>query len=141
MATRQTVVYPGHLFDPEELLTFIEMQGFSDDWKRLGLGDEDLQALQIMIMLQPEGPPIVSGTGGLRKLRFAPAKWATGKSGGARVCYVYFKEFGIVLLVIAYSKKEKEDIPAGHRSAYRELIERQRKVFEQRAIKCSRKNK
>jgi hypothetical protein len=124
-----------------ELLTFVEMQGFSDDWSDLGLGDKDLQALQIMIMLQPDGPPIISGTGGLRKMRFAPAGWATGKSGGARICYVYFKEFGIVLLVIAYSKKERDDIPAGHRKLYRELIERQRKVFEQRAIRGGKKRK
>lgn len=128
------VVYPKHWFDPEQWMTFIEAEGFSDDWRDLGLADEDLQALQILIMLGPKNAPVISETGGLRKLRFAPARWKRGKRGSARVLYVYFDEFGIVLLVAAYDKSERDDMPKAYRKAYRKYIEQQRQVFASRPV-------
>ncbi len=110
-------------------MTFIEAQGFSDDWRDLGLGDDELQALQIAIMIGPKKAPVIPGTGGLRKLRFAPTRWKRGKRGTARVLYVLFPEFGIVLLVAAYDKSERDDMPLAYRRAYRKYIEQQRKVF------------
>ena len=121
---KRTLFYPRHWFKPEEWLTFIEAEGFPDDWKELRLNDDDLQALEV-----------IRGTGGLRKLRFAPLRRAKGKSGGVRVLYVYFEEFGIVLLLAAYDKSEEDDIPEGHKKAYRQFIERQNKAFASRTVK------
>ncbi len=50
-----TLTYPDHLLDPDHLVTFIEMNGFSDDWKKLGLSDEDLWSVQTMIGADPTG--------------------------------------------------------------------------------------
>ena len=103
-----TLRYPNHMLSPEDFLHFIELDEFRDDWERLGLDVEsDLWALQIAIMRNPEGAPVIPGTGGLRKLRFAPLEWCSGKRGAVRVCYVFLKEHWIVLLVMAYAKKEK----------------------------------
>lgn len=122
--------YPQHLLNPEDLLTFIQMDGFSDDWEEeLGFEDTDLQALEIMIMVAPTGPPIVPGTGGLRKIRFARSERNVGKSGGARVCYVYFEEWKIVLLVVAYGKNEKDDLDPDEKRAIRALIQREEVAF------------
>ena len=33
-------------FDPQRWFTFVEAEGFSDDWKHLGFNDDDLQTLQ-----------------------------------------------------------------------------------------------
>jgi hypothetical protein len=132
---KRTLVYPEHAFQPEDLLTFVELHGFADDWRDLRLTDEDLQALQVMIMTKPDGAPVVPGTGRLRKVRFAPSSWNSGKRGAARVCYVYFQEFGLVLLVIAYSKNEKDDMPAAHKKAYRDLIAREQREFSRRQVK------
>jgi len=88
-------------------------------------------------MCAPDKPSVVKGTGGLRKIRFAPAPWATGKSGAARVCYVYFEEFSIVLLIAAYSKKEKENISAAHKSAYKQLIGRAHHLLQTRTYRYS----
>jgi hypothetical protein len=129
------VVYPRHQFKPVDLLTFIEMEGFTDDWNRLRLSDDDLMAVQIIIMLEPKGNEVVKGAGGLRKLRYSPQSSSRGKSAGIRVCYVYFQEFGIVLLVVAYAKNEMDNFPASHRRAYRQLIATQRSVFSQRSVK------
>ncbi len=37
-------------FDPEDLLHFVELDEFIDDWKSLGLEDDDLFSLQMAIM-------------------------------------------------------------------------------------------
>lgn len=108
---------------PEDVLTFIEMDGFADDLEALGLDDLDYTVLQVMIMVRPENSLVVGG-GGLRKTRFAPLRWKTGKSGAARVCYVYYPQWAVVLLVLAYSKDEQEDIPAGQLAGIRKALAR-----------------
>ncbi len=129
----QAAASPQRAFEAEDLPTFIEAHGFADDWNRLKLSDEDLSTLQIGIMANPTSAPVIPGTGGLRKLRFAPARWSKGKSGAVRVCYVYFKEFGIVLLVIAYAKSKRDDIPAAQKKSLRRFIQEQREEFAQKA--------
>lgn len=93
-----------------KLLDFIELAGFEDDWRGMGLDDDDLLALQLQILRDPEAAPVLRGTGGLRKLRFSPPKWPRGKSGAVRVCYAQFVELGIVALVIAYPKSDQDDL-------------------------------
>ena len=132
---RWSVVYPGHAFEPEDLLRFVELKPFTDGWKEMKLNDDDLMAVQIMIMLNPKGSPVVAGTGGLRKMRFAPSRWRTGKSGAARIGYAYLQEFGTVLLIIAYPKSEKEDLTPQEKQSIRSLIQRIEKQFAAGVIK------
>jgi hypothetical protein len=132
---RHAVAYPGHAFAPEQLLRFVELKPFADGWKDLKLTDDDLVALQIMIMLNPTGCPVVDGTGGLRKIRFAPARWRTGKSGAARVSYSYMQEYGTVLLVIAYAKDEKDELTPNEKKAIRSLLLRIDREFASGVIR------
>ena len=67
-------------------------------------------------------PPVIQGTGGLRKIRFAPSRWNTGKRGAVRVCYVYLQEYWTVLLVFAYGKHEKLDLTEDEKSGIKEYI-------------------
>jgi hypothetical protein len=110
------------------------MEGFAADWKDLGLADDDLMALQVLIMLKPKGCPVVRGTGGLRKMRFSPPKWGRGKSGAIRVCYVFFEEYRMVLLIVAYAKNEADDLSAQQKKDIRKLIARERAELSKRAI-------
>src|SRR5437016_464121 len=126
---RTTVVYPKHALRPEDLLRFVHLKPFNDAWDKLKLNDDDLAALQIMIMLDPKRHPVVKGTGGLRKMRFAPSQWQTGKSGAIRIGYVYLQEYATVLLVIAFSKNEKDEITPGEKKAIRALIKRIEQEF------------
>ena len=101
---------------PEELLHFIELDEFRDDWDELGLDMEiDLWELQSEIMHDPTGAPVIQGTGGLRKMRFSPSRWNVGKSGAIRVCYVYFQPHWTVLLVMAYDKTRKDNLSASEK--------------------------
>ena len=61
-------------------------------------------------MFDPTSYPVISGTTGLRKLRFAPASWNVGKRGALRVAFVYFERFAVVLLVTVFQKNEKGDL-------------------------------
>lgn len=103
-------------------LTFGEVAGFVADWKRLKLTDEDLQTLQNLIMARPEGGVVMGGTGGLRKIRFAPPSWHTGKSGATRVCYVLFTEIDHCYLIAIFAKNEQSNLNAAQKAQARELI-------------------
>jgi hypothetical protein len=111
------LIDPTRDFDPEDLLNFVELDAFTLHWSRLGLTDNDLTALQMLVMRNPAGSPVIRGTGGVRKMRFAPSKAARGKSGGVRVCYVYFKKYGIVLLATVYAKNEESDLAEAQKRA------------------------
>jgi hypothetical protein len=105
-----------------KLLHFIELDGFSEDWKRLGLNDEDLASLQLTIIGEGRHAPLIAGTGGLRKLRFAPPRWNVGRRGATRVCFALFEEYGIVLLVMAYAKNEVDDISDKGKAYFKQLL-------------------
>lgn len=120
--------YPAHRFTPEDLVNFIELKPFTRKWAELGLTDDDLEALQVVLMAEPKVGAVVKGTGGLRKMRFAPP--GQGKRGGLRVCYVYYPEFHVMVLAIVYPKTEKDDLSASQRAEFRTFVERQRKALE-----------
>jgi hypothetical protein len=107
----------------DDLLSFIEWPSFHREWRQLGLTDEDLWELQDSILEIPLAGKLVAGTGGLRKLRFAPARAKRGKSGALRVCYVCFLRHGIVYLITVYAKGEKDDISPNERKSIKRLIE------------------
>ena len=67
-------------FDPSAWPKFIELPGFTRAWPVVGLDDSDLVALQAAILEGPNRHPVVSGTGGLRKIRFARPGGGRGKS-------------------------------------------------------------
>jgi hypothetical protein len=48
-------------------MRFIQLDGFTSDWRDLKLGDDDLRRLENAILARPEGAPVIPGTGGLRK--------------------------------------------------------------------------
>jgi hypothetical protein len=115
----------------DDLLFFIETAEFTASWDEMGLDAEnDLATLQLRIMSNPKGAPVVSGTGGLRKLRFAPPRWQVGKSGAVRVCYTFFEEYGIVLLLLSYPKSEKDDLTITERNAVRAYIKRAKDALD-----------
>jgi hypothetical protein len=114
---------PKNDLDPKKFLIFIELDEFIDDWNALHLNiDEDMFTLQIAIMTQPEAAPIIEGTGGLRKMRFAPIGWKKSKREAVRVCYAYFKEHALVLLVMAYDHREKDNLSPRDKAGIKQYL-------------------
>jgi hypothetical protein len=64
----------------------------------------------------------------------SPAGSAHGKSGSYRTCYVYYEEFGIVLLVTAYPKNKTDDLSAAARKAIRKMIEEQHELLRRGSL-------
>ena len=82
-------------------------------------------------MDRPDGGPVMQGTGGVRKSRFAPPSWHRGKSGSLRICYVYFKEFATVCLLVLFAKNEKSNLSAAEREYFRKWVAILRRQLEE----------
>lgn len=70
--------------------------------------EEGRQEFVDFIAVNPLAGPEITGTGGLRKIRWTRA--GMGKRGGARVIYYYYNETAPVYLLTAYAKSRKEDL-------------------------------
>ena len=103
--------------------SFVHLSAFTTSWKRMSLTDEDLGLLENAIQRRPGGPPVMPGTGGLRKIRFAPAHGSGGKSGGGRVCYAYLPEYHLVYLCAVFPKHEKANLSDAEKRAYKRVLE------------------
>lgn len=86
----------------------------------MGLGDDELKALQILLLKDPEAGAIMEGTGGIRKVRFALEN--KGKSGGVRVCYTDFAEYEVTYLITAFEKKERENLTMEEKNVLKKLV-------------------
>ncbi len=91
-------------------MRFVETPVFTTAIDR-HLDDERYRQLQIALILRPEQGPVMQGSGGLRKVR-----WATpgaGKRGGLRVIYYWAPGDEAFYMVYAYTKSEQGDLTQG----------------------------
>jgi len=100
--------------------TFIEVPLFTKRWKEIGLGDDELFLLQVMLLKDPTSGPVMEGTGGIRKVRFPLSN--QGKRGGIRVCYSDFAELEIVYLITAFTKNEQDNLTEEEKKVLRKLV-------------------
>ena len=114
------------------LRTFIEVPLFTKRWKEIGLGDDELRQLQVMLLKDPESGPVMEGTGGIRKVRFPLEN--RGKSGSIRVCYTDFAEYEVTYLITAFEKKEQDNLSQDEKNVLKKLV----KSLKQEAAKNRR---
>jgi hypothetical protein len=103
---------------------FISVGSFDRRWESLGLDEDDMQVLEKAIQSDPDGAPLVQGTGGLRKIRFATPGSGRGKSGSYRVGYAHFRNPGIILLLQVWAKNDKADLSQAERNAVADALAR-----------------
>ena len=86
------------------------------------LDDDAYRRLQVALMLRPEQGPVMQGSGGLRKVR-----WATtggGKRGGLRVIYYWAPREAAFYMLYVYTKADQGDLtPAQTRQLARVVRE------------------
>ena len=75
------------------------------------LTDDEYRVFQWYLLLNPEVGDLVRGSGGVRKVRWAPE--GKGKRSGIRIMYYWKKKDDEIWLLTLYSKSEKATIP-GH---------------------------
>ncbi len=88
---------------------------------RSALADEDYRALQIALLLRPEQGPVIPGSGGLRKLRWAGS--GRGKRGGLRVIYYWHPGTETFYMLYVYAKNAQEDLTPTQLKTLRRLIQ------------------
>lgn len=114
---------------------FVEADQFRDDWATLGCTVEDLYRLQDEITAGPQQHPVIAGTGGLRKMRFAPRSSSKGQSGGVRVCYAFFEVTHTVLLVLAYAKNRQLDLTPAEKLGISKYLRHQEKAYSEGRVR------
>jgi hypothetical protein len=129
-----TLIHPASL-KPEDWLRFVEIEPFPGQWARLKLTDHDLMMLQIVICSAPKMGSVIPGTGGLRKARFSTGDSDKGKSGSFRVFYVFFQEYGIVILWAIVAKNEKSDLTKAEKNAIATVLGRYKRLLEEGRIR------
>lgn len=108
---------------PSMQLTFVQLPRFTLRWAQYRLNDDDLRALEQALLGDPNAGAVVGGTGGLRKLRFAPPSHHTGKRGAFRVGYTYFRNADTVYLLAIYPKNDQANLTAAEKAEVKKLIE------------------
>jgi hypothetical protein len=75
----------------------------------------------MQILAAPEAHPMIKGLRGVRKARFA--RPGGGKRGGGRAVYYMALKGGLLAMLTAYPKNEKDDLTADDRKAILRAIE------------------
>jgi len=69
----------------------------------------------------PKEGKIITGTGGVRKIRWRKGDNDKGKSGGVRILYHYSDDL-LVLLITLFGKSEKENISQAERNELKRIV-------------------
>ena len=88
-------------------MRFVETPVFTSLVRR-HLSDEQYRGLQLALLLRPEQGAVIRGSGGLRKVRWAPE--GRGKRGGLRVIYYWAVEEQVCYMLYLYGKNEQGDL-------------------------------
>jgi len=99
-------------------ITVLQLSKFKAEATEL-LGADGIEAVAVYLIDHPDAGDVISGAGGVRKLRW-PAK-GRGKRGGARIIYIYVLVAARVYLLRCYAKSIKTDLTAGEKRELRQI--------------------
>jgi mRNA-degrading endonuclease RelE of RelBE toxin-antitoxin system len=85
------------------------------------LSDTAMEMLFDHLLAYPKSGDVISGTGGVRKLRWQTGKDNKGKRGGVRVIYFY-QEVTLVILITLYAKACKRDLTQGEKRDIKDML-------------------
>ena len=82
--------------------------------------EDELMRLEESICARPDAHPVIPGTGGVRKARWARS--GMGKRGGVRAVYYLFARADIVYMLDVYAKNEKCDLTPADKRELRAIV-------------------
>ena len=101
---------------------FVWTTAFLAGWNRCGFDTtDDLKRLEDALLENPKAGPVIKGTGGARKFRFAFED--RGKGGSARVIYVDFEVGEKICGLAVYAKSDKSTLTESEKKAIKDMIE------------------
>jgi RelE toxin of RelE / RelB toxin-antitoxin system len=99
--------------------TVVETPSYLADADRLFSADERLAIVE-RLATDPTCGVVIPGSGGIRKVRFGFG--ARGKSGGARIIYLFSGESLPVFVLAAFAKNEKANLSPAERNALAKVV-------------------
>ena len=105
--------------------TFVVLNGFWEDWIRLGLTDDNLQKFEEYLMENSTSGDLIRGSNGIKKIRWKLGN--KGKSGGVRIFYLDLETKCILFLIALISKNEKENLTKSQISTLADLVNQLKK--------------
>jgi hypothetical protein len=103
---------------PFGLLTFVETATFTRLVHEV-VSDDDYAEFQRELARHPEQGDLLEGCGGVRKVRMAAR--GKGKSGGARVIYLYLRHRQRIYLLYLFTKGDAANLSPAGKKTMREL--------------------
>lgn len=103
---------------------FVELPAF-ERHRQEYLNDEAYRGLQNEMLKAPEAGDVITGTGGLRKVRHGDAKRGKGKSGGLRVIYFWWEPRRQFWLFTLYDKDEMDDLSPKDRAVLKKMLKQE----------------
>ena len=100
-------------------MRFIETPIFTRELCKF-LQDEEYRALQLALLFRPTQGDIITGSGGLRKIRWG-AK-GKGKRGGCRIIYYWDRNKETFYMLLAYPKNVQEDLTPEQQKILSKLV-------------------
>jgi len=100
-------------------IVIIETPTFSRQVLAL-LSDDEYRRLQVVLANRPVSGSLIKGSGGLRKIRWAIE--GRGKRGGVRAIYYWAATHQRLLMLLIYSKSERDDLGPEQLKALRKIV-------------------
>jgi hypothetical protein len=101
-------------------IKFTEIEIFKKAIKKQKIAQGDIKELKNELRENPEKGDVIKNSGGLRKIRMAIEN--TGKSGGARIIYLYLALEEEIFLITAYKKSNKEDLTEADLKIFKKFV-------------------
>lgn len=102
-----------------EYLEFVYVALF-ERTRRGVLTDDEVKAVEDALLAHPRAGAVMVDTGGVRKLRAAQDH--RGKSGSARVAYLYVQEQATVYFILAFPRNVQGNLTAEQKKQVRALV-------------------
>ena len=84
------------------------------------LSEDARREMEAAIVGAPDAAPVIRGTGGIRKLRWAGS--GRGKRGGIRAIYYWLAARGAIYMLAVYAKADRDDLTATDRKTLARLV-------------------
>ncbi|HEX5727163.1 MAG TPA: type II toxin-antitoxin system RelE/ParE family toxin [Longimicrobiaceae bacterium] len=101
-------------------IRFVHMALFERTRKGV-LTDEEVRQVEEDLLKNPEAGVVLANTGGVRKIR--AARGTRGKSGGARVVYLYLRREATIYLIFAFPKNAQGSLTDAQKKHIRGVVE------------------
>lgn len=113
---------------------FVYVENFDQKWRQYGLGAEDLRELELQLLMDPKQGDVITGTGGLRKVRFSPEREQQGKSGAYRIIYLDIQLSSHTVLLLIYAKNQQADLKPAQKKVLKQLVDQLKALYSSERV-------